>query len=116
MGTGFRAPLVVVSSLAIVLLGASGCDGGPSRPGTIRGTAQPCVGPFLPGAVYTVPFVSVVSGSRTVATRKNLASPYEFAFTVAPGTYRVVASADGSVQVHVVSGKTVNVALYNTCI
>jgi hypothetical protein len=93
----------------------SACTAPNSGTGTIAGTAQPCIGPYIPHAHYVVRFVRVSAGTRTVALRKNLTTPFRFTFTVPPGTYKVSAPADGSTDVHVHRGQTARVSLRNTC-
>jgi hypothetical protein len=115
MSTLCRVALVVSGTVVIAAVGLSGCAAASHKSGTISGTVQPCIGPYIPNAHYTVGFVSVSKGFRTVAKQTNLASPYKFSFTVSPGTYRVAAPGNGSVQAHVEQGKTVTVALHSSC-
>lgn len=113
----YRAVRGLLSIAAIALAGScivAGCSSTKHRLGTIAGTAQPCIGPYIRNAHYTVD-VTVLQDSRTVAVRKDLASPYRFQVRVPPGRYQVKAPADGSVAVTVRSAETVTVVLHNTC-
>ena len=107
----------LLSIVAVVLAGScmvAACSSANRQLGTIAGTAQPCIGPYIPNADYTVD-VTVLQNSRTVAVRKDLVSPYRFQVRVPPGRYQVTAPADGSAAVTVRSAKTVTVTLHNTC-
>jgi len=115
MSTLRRAALVVSGTVMIAAEGLSGCAAANHKSGTISGTAQPCIGPYIPSAHYTVGYVSMSKGSRTVAKQTNLASPYKFSFTVSPDTFRVAAPGNGSVQARLEQGKTVTVALHSSC-
>jgi hypothetical protein len=115
MRTFCRATLLVAGTVVITAATLSGCTASTNESSKISGTAEPCIGPYIPNAHYTVRFVSVSEGSRAVAKQKNLTSPYKFSFTVPAGIYRVAAPGDGSVQARVEPGKTVTVALQSGC-
>ena len=76
------------SAIIILVAGLTGCDGSSHPTGTIVGTAEPCIGPYIQNAHYTVEYVSVSNSGGTVARQSNLTSPYKFAFAVPPGTYQ----------------------------
>lgn len=114
-----RRPAPALSVLVVASVGAafvSGCTAANQTAGTISGTAEPCIGPASPNGHYIEELVKVTQHSRTVATRRNLTSPYKFTFRLPPGLYRVSATSDGSVRIHVTAGQTTTVALHNSCI
>ena len=110
-----RVAAPVLLLLAAMVLALSACTASNHGTGTISGTAQPCIGPYIAPARYTVRFVRVSAGTRTVALRKNLTTPFRFTFTVPPGAYQVSAPGDGSTDVHVRRGEVVRVSLRSMC-
>jgi hypothetical protein len=62
-----------------------------------------------------IALVRVSDGTRTVAQAKQLTTPYRFSFVVPPGTYKVEASGDRSVNVTVIRGRTSSLKLVSGC-